>query len=319
MQSHYGKDLLLFRAATDGRVDLVDMILKHIQVRLSKEPALRAAARRNHLEIVDRLLQEKGIDINRSNRKGVTPLINACARGHLRIVNRLLADKNIDVNATHPKRNTRTALSHAALNGHVEIVGRLLQERNVDVNKDEPLASAVERGHHDVVRRLLEEPDIDVNLAGPLACAVFGGYTKIVQCLLEVPAVDPNYIFDRNAPWGGRTAFVTAFVTAAVAGRTRRALAEILLSDERMDMEFQFRHAVTHNSKRAVKMILNNASSVNVNGVDAHGDTVLHVAAKNMGRDKQVRLIFYNRKCDRSSRSECYCISVELPFCEVRV
>tara|TARA_R110001632_G_scaffold52018_6_gene129289 strand:- start:433 stop:1065 length:633 start_codon:yes stop_codon:yes gene_type:complete len=72
----------------------------------------------------ERLLVEKGGDLNKEGYHGYTPLLNACEYGHVDVV-RLLAEKGADLNRTG--NIGWTPLDIARIQGHDEIVAFLEQ------------------------------------------------------------------------------------------------------------------------------------------------------------------------------------------------
>ena len=77
--------------------------------------------------LVDRLLAERGVDVNKADGAGNTPLIAACCRGmYPEVVKSLLARQDIEVNAGNG--DGATALIEAARLGHAEIVDILVSE-----------------------------------------------------------------------------------------------------------------------------------------------------------------------------------------------
>ena len=129
----------------------------------NQQTALIWASIRGHLDVFNRLLDCKEIDVNLQDKYGDTALMNASQNGHLDVVNRLLDynSKNnafgIDVNSQNKVRDT--ALIHASKEGYLDVVNRLLECKNIDVNLKDmngctALIEASKRGHLDVVNRL---------------------------------------------------------------------------------------------------------------------------------------------------------------------
>jgi hypothetical protein len=119
--------------------------------------ALHWAAKNGHDTVV-RLLLEKGADIEAKDSLRRTALHWAAKKGHDTVV-RLLLEKGADIEAKDSLR--RTALHWVANNGHDTVVWLLL-EKGADIEaKDEDgwtaLGLAVVRGHKTVVRLLVEK------------------------------------------------------------------------------------------------------------------------------------------------------------------
>ena len=172
--------ILFAYACSSGNLEQTDIILQAYKrdrsiMRPSPDELSRGmvdAAGLGHIDIVERLLQEKA-DVNAAAEwyYGRTALQAASEGGHLAVVERLLQEK-ADVNAAAEWDNGRTALQAAAEGGHLAVVERLLQEK-ADVNAAAgegdngrtALQAAAEGGHLAVVERLLQEK-ADVNAAG---------------------------------------------------------------------------------------------------------------------------------------------------------
>ena len=111
----------------------VNMILNDGRTRWN--PALELAIRANNTNIVKRLLEYKGIDVNKVSRAISTsssPLTVAAIHGYNKIIELLLANKDIEVNLQ--TSGGWTALHFAAAKGKPECVELLLKHRNIDVN-----------------------------------------------------------------------------------------------------------------------------------------------------------------------------------------
>lgn len=75
--------------------------------------------------LVDRLLQERRVDVNKADGSGSTPLITACSRGmYPEIVRSLAMLEDVEVDARNG--SGATALIEAARLGHVKIVDILV-------------------------------------------------------------------------------------------------------------------------------------------------------------------------------------------------
>jgi len=187
------------------------------------------ASRRGHIEIV-RLLIDKGININQTNKDGQNALHWACENGHNETV-QLLIQKGVDTkqkdifrqNALHwasrrghkelvqllmgkgldaneKDKFGKSALHWAWFYDHKEVV-QLLIEKGIDIHQQNndgqnALHWASSKGHKDVVH-LLVEKGIDINLKdglfkqNALHFAAEKGYYDIVQLLIE-KGVDIN-------------------------------------------------------------------------------------------------------------------------------
>jgi len=95
---------------------------------------LNIAVRSGHLEMVDLLLRQQGLDCNHSNHNGYTPLLQAIARKNLRIINSLLASGRVNVNQA--TWDGMSGLLVAACSRQNDIV-RLLLEYGANVNQED--------------------------------------------------------------------------------------------------------------------------------------------------------------------------------------
>jgi len=87
----------------------------------SGNAALNFAVMKGHSEVVDRLLQFEELDQAEAKEKILRKaLIDASKLGFVDIVQRLLAVKDIDVNCTDSSH--RTPLMHASENGHDDVI-----------------------------------------------------------------------------------------------------------------------------------------------------------------------------------------------------
>ncbi|CAI2036845.1 hypothetical protein SEUBUCD646_0I00670 [Saccharomyces eubayanus] len=111
-----------------------------------------------HIAVSKRPKQKKGIYRDSGGR---TRLQIACDKGKFDVVQKMIEDGGYDINDQDNAGNT--ALHEAALQGHIEIV-ELLIENGADVNiksiemfGDTPLIDASANGHLDVVKYLLKK------------------------------------------------------------------------------------------------------------------------------------------------------------------
>jgi len=151
-----------------------------------------SAPLRKQLESVVELLESKrGLDWELELRQAQPPLVAAAERDDLPEVRRLL-DGGTPVNASNSILGT-TALLAAAGQGRVEVV-RLLLERGADVNARSggwtPLPLVLSSGVSSEVARLLVEHGADVNAREPdlqrtaLMMAASSGELELVRAML---------------------------------------------------------------------------------------------------------------------------------------
>ena len=163
-----------------------------------KNTALILAAKNGYIEIVKKLLDTPGIDVNAVTPAGNTALIFAAQQGHTEIVQALLAHRNINVNAA--TNDGFTALMLATLAGYTKIVQALLDHSDVDVNAaklydgETALMIAAQRGRTEIVQALVNHHDINVNAVTPdhktaLMIAAQNGRTETVHALVNHQAI----------------------------------------------------------------------------------------------------------------------------------
>ena len=103
-------------------------------------------------------MQQEHIYINQQDSKRQNVLIVASIKGHKEIVQMLLQQEKIDVNK-QDGFGGETALMWASQKGHKEIVQMLLQHKNIDVNLQDSggrtaLTYASERGDKEMFEML---------------------------------------------------------------------------------------------------------------------------------------------------------------------
>ena len=90
---------------------------------------LAATAENNHIAVVQYLVVEQGADIEKEDRYGWTPLINASSAGHLGVTRYLLEQ---GANRDKVSNSGYSSLHWAALKGHLEIA-KLLMSYGADL------------------------------------------------------------------------------------------------------------------------------------------------------------------------------------------
>ena len=117
--------------AWDGGLDPV--LLQLNQTDRYGLTALHHAARSGDAAMAKALLAVPGIDVNaEGDAKRWTPLMAAAFEGHTAVGKLLLASKGIDVNACN--EDGWTALMWAARHGHMGMMAALLAAKGIDVN-----------------------------------------------------------------------------------------------------------------------------------------------------------------------------------------
>ncbi|KAH8803520.1 hypothetical protein F5884DRAFT_508819 [Xylogone sp. PMI_703] len=197
------------------------------------------ASRRGHRTLVDFLL-DQGISPDAAVFDGQTCLIAAVQFNHLDVVNRLLEDEGLitekgGYRVNHAARGGRTPLSIAAGNGHTEIVKKLLQHPQIqpdieDNDKWTPLFWSISGKHLDVVQHLTADSRVSVNhldrsSRSVLSWAASEGQLEIVKHLLSL-----KHIKAEQPDIKGRTALSWA------AGNGHLQTTECLRRSQRIDV-----------------------------------------------------------------------------------
>lgn len=123
-------------AAQWGDNAMLEVLLKHKDIipdyqDLAGDTALHfAARRRDGTELVQMLLEHGGVDVNKRNREGMTPLAIAAGKGYTNteVLKLLLERQDVDVNSID--NYGRTVLQNAPLEGGRELIRSAIRERS---------------------------------------------------------------------------------------------------------------------------------------------------------------------------------------------
>jgi ankyrin repeat protein len=120
-------------------------------------PIVEAVGVKGRLDVLLYCLQQRNLDLNRSDSDGDVAFSWAANQANLPAVEILLQDPRLEVNK--PGRENATAVLRAAWEGHTKVVERILQHPGVDlsipdIDGDTALTSAIRKKHHDIVRML---------------------------------------------------------------------------------------------------------------------------------------------------------------------
>lgn len=158
--------------------------------------SIRWAARRGHLAVVDRLLQDERVDPSARDNNAIQL---AAYNGHVAVVERLLQDERVD-----PSADNNDAVRLAAVYGHLAVVERLLQDARVDPLADDNYAVrlSAQNGHLAVVDRLLQDKRVDPSACNNYAVrwASYNGHLAVVDRLLEDSRVDFAVAIQHSRP-----------------------------------------------------------------------------------------------------------------------
>ncbi len=188
------------------------------------------------LDIVVRVLLDKGCDPEAEDTYRRTPLMWAASSGWADVVKVLLATGRADAN--RQDWNGQVALSLAAQHGDEQVVRLLLSDNSVqpdiaDTARLTPISHAMASGNDAVVAALLETGRVDVSSAKskrhrawpPLCWAVKSGRENLVNVLLA-GGVEP----DQKDSWGW-----TPLMRAAAAGH--EAIAARLIATDKVKLD----------------------------------------------------------------------------------
>jgi ankyrin repeat protein len=203
-------NLALQGAAHLGHVHLVKQLLKVDGIDLNFADSklyiapLALAARSDHSDIVELLLDAPNIDPNVKDLSRASALLYACKRGHVSIVRKLLARDDVHVNTFGGiDGGMWNPLTAALWKGDLEIIKLLLDRYDVDPNVSNHrtgtgLMEACENGNLDIVKLFLGRQRTEVNRRetseGRTALwnAAYCGHSEITKLLLDRDDIDPN-------------------------------------------------------------------------------------------------------------------------------
>lgn len=147
-------------AAFSGSLKIIQFLIEYytsldISDTFGRTP-LMCACIGGHSEVVKFLISTGKVDINKTDKDGITSLIYAVRYGSLKTVKELL-ESNYQIDESN---QNFSALVEAACYGHIDIV-RYLVQKGFDVNiqtkeQQTPIYKAIMNGHVEVVRFLIE-------------------------------------------------------------------------------------------------------------------------------------------------------------------
>eukprot|EP00798_Chlamydomonas_sp_ICE-L_P019744 gene19744-biopygen28568 len=185
-------------AAQEGHVECVRYLLS-IGVEVDKtdlggSTPLQVAASNGHVECIKALL-DSGAELNAQDNGGITSLHTAALDGHMECVKALLA-RGAEVDTQDKSGNS--PLHYAALNGYVDCIKTLLangaEVNSLDHSGSTPLHEAAWEGHVDCIKALIvngaEVGTQDKDGNSPLYCAALNGHVESIKTLLGSGAME---------------------------------------------------------------------------------------------------------------------------------
>ena len=278
--SFQNKKTALHAAARQNHVKVVELLVKAYgnvdAADISGVTPLHVAAYHGYVKVVE-LLLNAGANPNAQNSKDETPLHEAAKKDHSSVIH-LLLDAKADIELRDKKGHT--VLHYAAESGDLSIVTLLLTE-GADVNcrgghEQTPLHVAADGGHYRVLRKLLEA-EADVGIQDKDGCtalhsAAQGGHSPIVDTLTVRPEI--INVTDNSGS--------TALNLAAKNGHSQ--IVKTLL-DVKADVNVRNRegytalhHAAINGYAKTVEILLEGQADAALK--DGAGFTALHSAAE---------------------------------------
>ena len=227
---------LLSTAVKKGNIKIVKRILKFKNLKINKiksvikkdtgmherKSALIYACKKGFVDIVDLLLKNPKIDVNKASWEYIkfrnykyeskySPLVIAILDDKTEIVKLLLKQKNLNVNNEmyflhNELEVNKTPLNIAISRKNIAIVKLLLDHPNINVNEETehiieypkytemyttPLSSAIELNNIDIIKLLLNHPKIDVNSLS-IYCEIKGFRKKFTPLFQSINKKDIN-------------------------------------------------------------------------------------------------------------------------------
>ena len=307
------------QALKDGDVEMVQRAVSSSSVdvnarvqELDNQTPLIYASRTNYIEIVKELLKAPRIDVNKTDKYGLTALFWAARKGNVYVMDELLKAPGMDVNMDVEGSTVLVEVAGDRNIVSVNVIKTLLKAPGIDVNKanrqnQTPLYNAVLGAKYEFVEELLKAPGIDVNKAGyqertPLWQAATLGLLGIVKLLLQVPGIDVNKANQEED---------TPLNTAAI--KNDNEIVEELLDVPGIDVNkanaanWTPLHSAVYNDNVSMVRELLKVRGIDVNAVNHQGHSALMQAVLQSGQPGAnliIRELLKKKRIDVNYRNE---------------
>ncbi|XP_069793791.1 ankyrin repeat and death domain-containing protein 1A-like isoform X4 [Narcine bancroftii] len=271
----------LLLAAWFGHLNILKMLIeKGVDRKSTNEDGLNAlhcAAQNNKISIVQFIVKDLQLDLNKPTKNGKMPYHLAAEYGHLEMIGTL---RELDYNTQEKDKDGNTALHLAARSGHVIVLEELLQEWNLidEVNEEGETAfylAAVE-SHPECVSLLLEAgsdinnfPKSNLSL---LHVAAERGDCSLASLLIEAGAACNSQNHRKESPLH----LAVKFRHMAVAQLFVESLCDVNILDERNQNPLHL--AAELGRADLVELLLK--ANIDLKQKDKQGKTPLGVAAR---------------------------------------
>ena len=199
-------DTALDAAIHDQKDEIVDYIIDNKGKQFNIDSICTSIVNLNY-KVLNRVIDILYDNPNGVDSDGITPLIYAVENNYVEIVNLILSNKNIDINKSDVN-DIKFPLLAASKNNSVDSLNILLKKSNIiDINKTNKfgfsaLMAAIIHGNLNIVQILCDQPNIffktDFNLSTNhlIDLAILYGHLKIIEFLLSIYIVKRN--FEKN-------------------------------------------------------------------------------------------------------------------------
>lgn len=237
---------------------------------------LLQACKNNQKTVVQTFLKKGGVDVNKRDETGNTPLIYACLKSARDLV-KLLLDNGADAGLGNQRG--RMPLHFAAESGNYQII-EMLAQAGADVNCTDndgvtPLMVLAQKGKTDAALKLIKHPDIDISIADnnnrkAIDYATANGLRELVQALSAEETANTDSYGNttlHHACWNGQSEVVKVLLKKDPDSVNK-------LNDEG---ESPLLLAVRRSNLTIAEILL--AAGADADIADSHGVLPIHIAA----------------------------------------